>query len=294
MSLLSQPRRHGRRWLFVGFVAVVLLAGSAALLAPLWPGFSSPLPGSAIRPVPATPELVTEPAEAREQPALAALPDLTAIDRRVIEPAYRGKPGYCLLVFGPRAATRVWLVTDGETLYVDHNANGDLTEPGEAFAPASRSQSTALEDGKELPYREWVHEVGDVQPADGSGKHTGLRLVRFQSGDRPAEHVLSVRYRGATLQYAGWGPLFAGSREQAPIIHLGGPVIPRPLRGAKLSLSEQGQELHFCVGTPGLGKHSFAFVGYESVPGAVHPVAEVAWPTEAGLLRERFRLRQRC
>ena len=31
----------------------------------------------------------------------------------------------------PEAQTRVWIVQDGDTLYVDRNGNGDLTEPGE-------------------------------------------------------------------------------------------------------------------------------------------------------------------
>src|ERR671925_259 len=61
-----------------------------------------------------------------------AAPDLTKIDRSIRkEPAYSAKPKYCLLVFGPGAKTWVWLVLDGETLYVDRNGNGDLTEANE-------------------------------------------------------------------------------------------------------------------------------------------------------------------
>src|SRR4051812_25082918 len=62
-----------------------------------------------------------------------ALPaaDLSKMDRTIRkEPTYQGKPKYCLLVFGPEAVHRVWLVHDGDTLYVDRNGNGDLTEPG--------------------------------------------------------------------------------------------------------------------------------------------------------------------
>jgi hypothetical protein len=33
-------------------------------------------------------------------------------------------------VFGPEAKRSVWLVIDGEDLYVDRNGNGDLTEKG--------------------------------------------------------------------------------------------------------------------------------------------------------------------
>src|SRR5262249_21870789 len=63
-------------------------------------------------------------------PATAA--DLGKIDRRLAkEPSYKGKPGYCLLVFGADPTTRVWRVKDGDTLSLDRNGNGDLTEEGE-------------------------------------------------------------------------------------------------------------------------------------------------------------------
>src|SRR6516165_9403209 len=60
---------------------------------------------------------------------LAQAADLAKIERKIAkEPAYQTKtPKYCLLVFGLEAKTRVWLVQDGDTLYVDRNGNGDLT-----------------------------------------------------------------------------------------------------------------------------------------------------------------------
>jgi hypothetical protein len=59
--------------------------------------------------------------------------DLTKIDRTIAkEPAYQSKsPSYGLLVFGPEAKSRAWVVLDGDVLYVDRNCNGDLTEEGE-------------------------------------------------------------------------------------------------------------------------------------------------------------------
>src|SRR6266404_853787 len=57
--------------------------------------------------------------------------DVAKIDRTIKkEPTYGSQPYYVLLVFGPEAAKRVWLVLDGEVLYVDRNGNGDLTEAG--------------------------------------------------------------------------------------------------------------------------------------------------------------------
>src|SRR5262245_59581048 len=78
-------------------------------------------------------------------PAVAA--DLTKIERVICkEPIYQSKsPKYCLLVFGPEAETRVWLVLDlvsepweadggKNALHVDRNGNGDLTERGKRVA----------------------------------------------------------------------------------------------------------------------------------------------------------------
>src|SRR6516165_162719 len=63
---------------------------------------------------------------------VAQATDLAKIERKIAkEPAYQTKsPRYCLLVFGLDAKTRVWLVQDGDTLYVDRRGNGDLTADG--------------------------------------------------------------------------------------------------------------------------------------------------------------------
>src|SRR5262249_8163956 len=96
-------------------------------------------------------------------PAFAA--DLTKVDRTIVrEPAYQSTPRYCLLVFGPEARTRVWLVQDGATLYVDRNGNGDLTEAGEKVAAKTNRHT---EDG------EYNFEAGEI--ADGALVHKDLR-----------------------------------------------------------------------------------------------------------------------
>ena len=51
------------------------------------------------------------------------------------EPVYQHKPVYALLLFGSDCSQRVWVVLDGQTLYVDCNGNGDLTEEGKRFEP---------------------------------------------------------------------------------------------------------------------------------------------------------------
>ena len=57
--------------------------------------------------------------------------DLTLIPRTIKrEPTYESKsPKYCLAVFGKEAAHRVWLVHDGDRLFVDRDGDGELIEP---------------------------------------------------------------------------------------------------------------------------------------------------------------------
>src|ERR1700758_1437391 len=92
--------------------------------------------------------------------------DLLKIERKIVkEPVYRARPKYCLLVFGPEAKTRVWLVQDGDTLYVDRNGNGDLTEDGERVV-AKKGDSTNIAEGV------FDFEAGEIR--DGERTHKNL------------------------------------------------------------------------------------------------------------------------
>jgi hypothetical protein len=133
----------------------------------------------------------------------AAAADLIKIDRTIArEPVYQNKPKYCLLAFGPDARTRVWLVIDGDVLYVDRNGNGDLTEKGKRMA--------------------LMKPECDITEPDRGTKHTGL-LIKPQKG---GGMVVSIMTEGKYRQRSG--PVtFAGRPQQAPIIHLDGPVSVR-------------------------------------------------------------------
>jgi hypothetical protein len=95
--------------------------------------------------------------------------DLTTVDRTIAkEPVYQTKaPRYGLLVFGPEAKTRIWLVQDGDTLYVDRSGHGDLTQP------ANKVKATPS-DWTDLKENTFYFEVGDVH--EGSLLHRRLLL----------------------------------------------------------------------------------------------------------------------
>ena len=100
---------------------------------------------------------------------LAQAADLAKIERKIAkEPVYQTKtPKYCLLVFGLDAKTHVWLVQDGDTLYVDKSGNGDLTGDGKRVAIKQQSDS----------YRSF--EAGDIT-IDGL-THTGLSVMQMKA-----------------------------------------------------------------------------------------------------------------
>ena len=220
---------------------------------------------------------------------LFAAPNLSKIDRSIgKEPEYESQPRYCLLVFGEKARTRVWLVEDGEIIYVDRNANGDLTEKDEAIHPTKKRDLGN--------YRDAIYEVGDIVPANGSPKHTDFKLSKYQTTGKPVSYVVKVKVNGKLQQFAGWRPIFSESRQKANVIHFGGKFIPRPLRDKELSLTKNDQEVHLCLVTPGLGNGTNAMLGYEAIPSDVTPIAEIVWPsTESGkTIQSEVTLVHRC
>ena len=221
--------------------------------------------------------------------------NLTNIDRTIgKEPSYQTKPKYCLLVFGEQATTKVWVVDDGDRIFVDRNANGDLTEAGEMIVPSKKEEFQTIEDGKPAPYRTYVFTVGNLTPVGKLEVHSDFKITRFKIGQAPTKYAISVKVNGKIQQFAGWNPIFEESREQAPVIHFGGSLIARAIRYDKISLSSKQPELHLCFGTPGSGKGSFGFLGYEAVPKSIQPVAEIQWPGEGSDLITTVPMLSRC
>jgi hypothetical protein len=181
-------------------------------------------------------------------PALAA--DLSRIERRIAkEPSYQSKaPGYCLLVFGAEAKTRVWIVRDGDTLFVDRNGNGDLTEPDKRIQrPAN-------------------HQEFNLDRVVASGWMTSYPYLRLTTQRRgSADHfVIDFAVPGKYKQSVQSSP-FGDRPETAPIIHLDGPLtvgllirknglhVPESTEQVKLS-GTGGSTLIIYVGTPNIGK----------------------------------------
>src|SRR5947208_273589 len=164
--------------------------------------------------------------------------DLTKIDRTIHkEPVYLGKPKYCMLVFGPEAKTRVWLVLDGDVLYVDRNGNGDLTKAG---AKVNRGEVFKFQNSLYAEQRQFL--AGDISEGAAGPKHTELTLhhcvpnpkfVPTATDDKQARELLdknpgavvvvvAVKLGGRLRQVAA--PAFSHKPQDAPVLHFNGPL----------------------------------------------------------------------
>ena len=213
----------------------------------------------------------------------ASLPaaELSTIDRSIAkEPVYRGKPAYCLLVFG-EALNKVWLVEDGDRLYVDRNANGDLTEADEVFEPSSRERDHTQR-----------YMIKSLFPSDGSRAQTDLALWRQEKVNDLVDHQIYLKVSGKMQQEVTGNLRFAASRQQAPVFWFGGPLTAKALQ-ANLSLKKG--ELNLSFVSPAVGSGSFhAYLCHEAIPKSVQPVAEIQWPGEGADLLTKVKLTERC
>jgi RNA polymerase sigma factor (sigma-70 family) len=217
---------------------------------------------------------------------------LTKIDRTIKkEPTYAGTPLYLLLAFGPEAKSKVWVVLDGSTLYVDRNGNGDLTDVGEAVTPASFP-------GEDPNPRSPAFLVGDLNV--GGAKHTDFffSALRLPTGLTIAR--FGLRLDGKTMQIAGPTSLaMAESPKDARVVHFGSPALTVQPSFTMQSTADANAPVDYRVqvGTPGVGVGSFAAYGSEQLPEGVAPVAEFEFtppkPDEAPK-RVTVNLTERC
>jgi hypothetical protein len=244
--------------------------------------------------------------------------DLTQIERKILkEPAYQSKPKYCLLVFGPEAKTRVWLVIDGDTLYIDRNGTGDLTEPG---------KKVAARDLK-FPREQIVSfHPGDVQ--DGELQQKIISVERYVRRQTPAEaqqpggnqverqsaysymvgaEVLIPGWRGPRpagriLQYAANGDAsgcleFSDTPRNAPILHFAGPWRIMPSQQTKLTIGQE-VELQLGVGTLGVGSGSTVWTEHQDfIPESAFPKVGITYPPKGAgdqPICELYDLKKRC
>ncbi len=247
--------------------------------------------------------------------------DLATFDRRIKkEPAYASKsPRYVLLVLGQQAKDRVWLVKDGNVLYVDRNGNGDLTEPAKKLAAKKGGSS---EDGYSFELDELT--IGGKTHYRLSLYFCPLKKMMFgQYAERPdAQAILKkdpqtellaslrldvraphLKSSGHVMIMAGGfdvnGPLIPAKKAaEAPIVHMGGPLAVTFNDRRPALRRNRETEFTLVAGTPGLGAGTFAAIGYdETIPASAHPKCEILFPAPksgADPVKKLIELKERC
>jgi hypothetical protein len=250
--------------------------------------------------------------------AATAAVDLTNIERRIArEPAYRSKPKYCLLVLGPEAKTPIWLVQDGDTLYVDRNGNGDLTEAGEKVAA---EKSEEAEEGV------YTFKAGDLRDGERLHKELQVYVSKIDHLAEQEERVKALlaknpRARGylilvevETPGHRGTAPggriqqrsfyvdvngvfQFSDKPQDAPVLHFGGPWQVTLFGRQQLKIGRE-TDMVLGVGSPGVGPGSTTWIDYENaIATDVFPALDVVYPPkrpDSPPLREHYELKQRC
>jgi hypothetical protein len=190
------------------------------------------------------------------------------------------------VVFGPEARTRVWLVRDGDRLFADLNATGDLTEPGKCLPVKPHPEGFETVFTPPLLVR------------DGVPANTRLKVKFFP--DQVELYVLNDRVRYVSSDARGLFR-FSDKPGSAPIVQLDGPLTLTPDVPYTFARGPRGTRFSATVGTQGLGTGAFAalFHGdvYNTVPRHLVPVADITFPPRVAggpPLQTRVVLDDRC
>ena len=196
------------------------------------------------------------------------------------EPTYQSAPKYSLLTLGSSGEVKVWMVEDGKRLFVDKNANGDLTDDGPPIEPGKF---------RDMGSNGWGFEylLAAITPTNGS-RHTGFVLRRWNFGTKEDSYGLSLSVDSQMPMYAGWfGTFWSTNREQAPVMHFGGPFTPKLLRRKEFIIGETQQRLSLCFVNPGSGPGAQSRLSIDALPRFVVPVLNIEWPNAGGTAPQR-------
>jgi hypothetical protein len=225
------------------------------------------------------------------------LPDLGKLDRTIRkQPVYMSKqPLYGLLAFGPKADKRVWIVLDKskpdtdqyDVLYVDHNADGDLT--------ASNKRLTAKAEGESGLFT--LSKFTD--PANGA-EHKEFR-VRVTGKERP-DVMVNLTWRGKMRMGGGYPPdpgeymKLSLKPESAPVVWFqgDGPFRFQRWYGSKLTVGG-ADDFKVFLGQIGQGPSSFCAFSEHVLPDGEAVQATLIYADADGKeQREVSPLKQRC
>jgi hypothetical protein len=210
------------------------------------------------------------------------------------EPTYKsGSPEYALLLFGPEARLRVWLVLDGEGLYLDRDGDGDLTGKDEHFAKVSDCRNVTLAD------------------PDGKTSYVITHVSTFRDEESKRHSVLvNVDVKGPAKYRQYCDVEVVKDRAKARIAHFHGPLTAGPAtvlwkvpEALVLRKGDKPTDLNLVIGTMDAANGCWTVVRTHGVkeasafPEGVVPEVEVTFPPAkpgAPAVTKRYALDKFC
>lgn len=200
-------------------------------------------------------------------------PERSATSKRLpIQRAIRKPPRfasrsrvYCLLTFaGKSQRVPVWVIVDGDRLYVDRNANGDLTDAGERFDAGRKRDITT---GLTHPHLR--------------RRYSKLQ-IRWANPMRRKLLIVSVTVGGVyRLQSIQEGDTLADKPGDAPIVRFGGALQVSVFGKPEHALWRGNNARTILPVAAGIGTKSqtgaWAYVLPDSLPEGVHAVAKARY-----------------
>lgn len=205
------------------------------------------------------------------------------------------EPLYGIFVFGTNSARPVWAVFDKsdrdstamDMLYLDLNADGDLTQGGERFtAKGEKSKGDTA-----------VFELGTIREPGNWREHSNFKVTW-----RPTRVSASLKWLGDKPMNAGYGPEtskygnFSKSPQTAPV-YVFGHELPFQFQPWMCTTLQRGGPTDFkvFVGNRGEGQGSFCAVDDKFLPKQDYVIATLIYKDESGKERqEKFDLKSRC
>jgi len=221
--------------------------------------------------------------------------DFESIERHIarLPAALSPEPRYGLFLFGAEGRTRVWFLLDRsnaaepayDVLYIDLDADGDLSEPGERF----------LGEVPEAAPDQRVFRIGDFRPPGTQDVHGEFTIKWWPEGIRYRMHWRGEDFTQGPFGRTAYGTL-AASIAAAPVFVPGDDL---PLRfatwGARPLLRGESTDFRVLVGNQGSGAGTFSAMDITYLDDTALLFATLVYRDTAGREREYVtELRGRC
>ncbi len=188
------------------------------------------------------------------------------------EPQYQSTPRYCLIAIGSNREKKMWTVMDDLTMYVDLNANGDLTDDG---GPIAGEIEMSFQGTTYANFFIGVLESDSIVHTDAN-----LRAAITEKDCRASISLFLDGFVGSANNSHLLTLEMNPDPAKASLVHFGGPVSMGLYEEPQAVVAGAEIKFYGLVGTPGIGKGTLTALAHADIPDDVHPKVEFVFPNQ--------------